>query len=210
MGYQKLEGIPLSRIFTTLEEEVLKQLSVEISAFLSQLHTPELITLFPNQNFSPYEYKQEWDTFYQDTQGKIFPLLTSSQKRWVERLFTIFLDEKENFNFEPKLIHGDFDITNILVDPKTKHVSGIVDFEKARIYDPAADLLFFDEGDSFLNGIIKNYKYEINTSFINRMKFLYGRAGLAYMAFGSENDRLGMIKTGMEMLKKRMKRFPLY
>ena len=208
MGYQKLDGIPLSRIFLSLEKEVIKQVSLDISAFLSQLHSPELTKLFPSQNFSPEGYRQEWETFYQKTQSEIFPLLTSLQKRWIDKLFTLFLNEGENFKFEPKVIHGDFDISNILYDSKTKHVSGIVDFEETQIYDPAADLLFFNEGDSFLKGILKYYKYEINTSFMNRMKFLYGRAGLAYIAFGSENNRPGMVETGKELLNKRMKQFP--
>ncbi len=209
MGYEKLDGIPLSRIFLSLKKEVLKQLSLDISSFLSQLHSPELTKSFPNQNFSLKGYKQEWKTFYQKTQDEIFPLLTKSQKRWIAKLFTIFLDEEENFEFEPKVIHGDFDISNILYDPKTKHISGIVDFEETRIYDPAADLLFFNEGDSFLKVILKNYKYEINTGFVNRMKFLYGRAGLAYIFFGYKNNLPGMVKTGKEMLIKRMKQFPL-
>ncbi|GAH43787.1 unnamed protein product, partial [marine sediment metagenome] len=37
-----------------------------------------------------------------------------------------------------------------LVDPKTFKITGIVDFEESRIYDPAVDFLFYDEGDVFL------------------------------------------------------------
>ncbi|MFX0076349.1 MAG: phosphotransferase [Candidatus Hermodarchaeota archaeon] len=132
-----------------------------------------------------------------------------NSKKWIANLFNTFLDEKENFNFKYTIIHGDFDISNILVDPESFKVTGIVDFEEARIYDPAADFLFFDQGDEFIQEMLSNYKGEIDNNFQKRMKFLYGRACLAYIEFGLKHKLPDLVNVGFELLEIRMKRFPI-
>jgi aminoglycoside 2''-phosphotransferase len=206
MGYRKLEGIPLSKGFLELNRETKERIAKDIASFLSELHSPNLVKEFANIDYSPKDYHQEWDSYYQKIQNTILFLLEPDQQRWINRLFDDFLSEKENFKFIPKLIHGDFDISNILFNPKTQRISGIVDFEETRIYDPAADFLFYSEGEQFLEKIVANYSYTINTGFRNRMKFLFGRAGLSYIEFGHMTDRPEMIDVGLKMLDARRKR----
>jgi aminoglycoside 2''-phosphotransferase len=208
MGYKKLEGIPLSLYFFKLDLKTKERIAKEIATFLSELHSPDLVKKFSNNNYSPEDYHQEWKVYHQKIQTEILPLLQTNQQRWVNRLFDDFLGEKENFKFFPKVVHGDFDTSNILFNPKTQHISGIVDFEETRVYDPAANFLFFREGDNFLEKIIENYTYEVNTGFRNRMKFLFGRGCLGYIEFGHMTDRLEMIGVGKKMLDERMKMFP--
>ena len=86
--------------------------------------------------FSCESYKNIWEKYYEKIKVSIFDSMSATQKRWITNLFKNFLAEKENFNFKYAIVHGDFDISNILVDPKSFKITGIVDFEDSRIYDP--------------------------------------------------------------------------
>lgn len=209
MGYKKIEGIPLSKYFFSLDNEAKERVAEDIASFLSELHSLELVKVFSNNKFSTEDYRNAWDNYFQEIHNEIFPILQTEQQKWLTFLFYDFLDEKENFDFSPKVVHGDFDVSNILFNPKTQGISGIVDFEDTRLYDPAVDLLFFREGEFFMEKILENYPYKVNTGFRNRMKFLFGRTCLAYIEFGHMNNRPEMVKVGLEMLDDRMKRFPM-
>ncbi|MFW9822915.1 MAG: hypothetical protein ACFFE4_08280, partial [Candidatus Thorarchaeota archaeon] len=88
-------------------------------------------------------------------------------------------------------------------------ITGIIDFEECSIYDPAYDLLFFDEGPEFLKTLLLNYEFSEDPSLHSRMKFLYCRTCMEYLEFGIDHDRIGMIKAGKAMLKKNMEKFPV-
>ena len=214
MGYKKLEGTPLSQCFNEASKNVKVRVAREIGEFLSELHSDKLFQeALGNQivksSFSCKIYREKWERYFEKIQSTIFKSMDSTQKKWIINLFTSFLNEQENFNFKYTIIHGDFDITNIIVDPITFKLTGIVDFEESRIYDPAADFIFYDEGDIFLNEILSSYQGIIDKNFENRMKFLYGRSGLEYIDFGYENNISDMVEAGFQILRKAMKRFPI-
>jgi len=214
MGYEKIDGIPLSKCYYKTSKREKLQIAKEISIFLSELHSDEFLnevirnTLI-DITFSCERYREKWEKYFEKIQVSLFNSMNSTQKRWITNLFNTFLNEKENFNFKYTIIHGDFDTSNILIDPKSLKITGIVDFEESRIYDPAADFLFYDEGNDFLKEILSNYKGEIDRSFENRMKFLYGRSCLAYIEFGMKHNIPDMIEAGFQLLKIRMNRFPI-
>ncbi len=93
-------------------------------------------------------------------------------------------------------------------DISVPEITGIIDFEECSIYDPAYDLLFFDEGPEFLDTLLLKYDHSDDPSLYARMKFLYCRTCIEYLEFGIEHDRLGMIEAGKKMLKKNMAKFP--
>ncbi len=94
-----------------------------------------------------------------------------------------------NFLYKPVIVHGDFDITNVLIDPKSFEVTGIIDFETIKISDPAIDFLFYKEGESFVQELLNAYQHEIDGGFKNRMKFLFCRTFLSYLNFGITHNR---------------------
>ena len=206
MGYKKIEGLSLSRYFeSSLVEELLK-IGKEIAKFLSELHSKEILNkLVGNEiisgEFSPISYRAYWNNYYEMAEERIFPLLSKQEREWVYMLFSRFLDNKENFRFNPVIIHGDFDTSNILIDPNGYKVTGVIDFEETRMYDPAADFLFFEEGPKFLNQIILNYKGIIDTNFEERQRFLFGRTCLAYIEFGITHDMKDMVNWGLKRLR---------
>ncbi|MFW9972293.1 MAG: phosphotransferase family protein [Candidatus Odinarchaeota archaeon] len=214
MGYKKIDGIPLSKCFYKTSREEKFRIARRIGEFLSELHSGDLYKVaLRNQiiddTFSCEKYKIEWKNYLEKAQKNIFQLLNSNQKKWITNLFDTFLKNQANFNFRYSIVHGDFDISNIIVNPHTFDITGVVDFEQSRIYDPAVDFLFYDEGDTFLNNIFLSYKRETDPEFKERMKFLYGWSCLAYIDFGMKNDLPDLIEAGFELLKNKMNRFPV-
>ncbi|MFX0041724.1 MAG: phosphotransferase family protein [Candidatus Hodarchaeota archaeon] len=204
-GYEKITGISLSKCFNKTSKSDKIKIAKEVGAFLSQLHGENFLKkALRNKIFKEIitleDYKQEWQNYFNQIQSNIFSLLNSYQKDWVSKLFRIFLREEKNFNFTPVIIHGDFDTSNILVNPKTFKIMGIIDFEDSKIYDPAADFIFYEEGDIFLKTLLASYKGNKDQNFTNRMKFLYGCTCLHYIKFGVENDLNDMVKYGLQML----------
>ncbi len=207
VGYKKIRGQSLSRCFHRAIEEQKIVIAKKIGEILSALHSPEVLHLFETKwktDFTPETYLQNWQEFFIQVQKKLYPLFTPAQKEWVEQLFDDFLGADENFQFVPRVVHGDFDITNILVDPESFQVTGVIDFEETNVYDPAADLLFFDEGQFFQNQVLKSYKGIKDPTLMERMKFLMNRCGLIYIKWGLEHERPRMVDAGFEMLKKAM------
>lgn len=217
VGYEMIPGISLSRCLKNFSLQNQATVASQIGIFLTQLHSSSLRAQFDikTTDYKSSEeflhiYKEQWAQLFQKTQKIIYPLFSKDQQEWIEHIFMEFLSNPQNFIFEPCFIHGDFDTSNILVDPISAKITGVIDFEDCRLYDPAADLLFFDEGAEFLEEIIDHYNAHIvDQPFRNRMKFLYSRTCLAYIEWGMDNNRPELVKAGMEIMGKNMKKFPL-
>ncbi|UCC19289.1 MAG: phosphotransferase [Promethearchaeota archaeon] len=213
IGYKKIEGSPLSRCFYKASKDQRIKIAKEIGLFLSELHSNDLFqealkNKIVDNVFSCKKYKKDWQKFLEEVQTTVFHMLNSAQRKWITNLFDKFLNNEKNFDFKYTIIHGDFDISNIIVNPKTFKITGIVDFEESRIYDPAADFLFYDEGDAFVRSIFSSYTRKIDDNFEERMKFLYGWSFLAYIKFGIEHNLSDMIEAGFQLLKIKMEKFP--
>ncbi len=214
MGYKKINGISLSRCFNRTTKIDQENIAIQLGRFLSELHSRKVYqrictTWKSEQDFNPSQYQCYWQNYFKMVQENAYPLLDTQQKKWVSQIFLQFLDEKKNFDFIPCVVHRDFDTSNVLVDPLTFEVTGIIDFEETGIYDPAGDFVFYDEGGFFLNHLLANYNGVKDRNFKNRMKFLYCCAGLIYIQTGLEGRIPKMVKYGIQMVNSRMKRFPL-
>ena len=214
VGYKKIEGISLSRCFKRIPEEFLEEIAKSIGKFLSKLHSNEIKEKIKKKHrFLPTKldleyYHSFWNNTFIKTKKIIFPIIKIHQRDWLNTIFSDFLNDSNNFSFEPRITHCDFDTSNILVDPQSLKVKGIIDFENTQLWDPAADLLFFNEGEIFLEQILNSYSFKVEDSFRNRMKFLFCRTCVSYMEFGIENNYPKMIEAGIDILNNNMKIFP--
>ncbi|MHA2050967.1 MAG: phosphotransferase family protein [Promethearchaeota archaeon] len=215
VGYEKIPGVSLSRIFFKTNLSYKLKIAEQVASFLNVLHSKSICKKFAEE-FKIREllkgdsFKQYWIKRLERLRKVVFSEIKSFEQKWLERVFDEFLLNENNFQFSPNLVHGDFDITNILVNPDTDipEITGIIDFEECSIYDPAYDLQFFDEGSEFLNTLLLKYEYSDDPSLHSRMKFLYCRTCIEYLEFGIDHNRIGMIEAGKRMLKKNMKMFP--
>ncbi len=209
MVYEKIPGISLSKCFNEIKTSQKNKIAFQIEDFLSELHSLRLDEPSKLKSLSTEDYYDYWMKVNIEMKKEISPKLNSEQKNWLDNVFKDFLEDDRNFKFNPCVIHGDFDTSNILVDPNSFNITGIIDFEESSIFDPAADFLFYDEGEVFLKNILNKYKGIKEESFLNRMKFLYCRTCLPYFQFGLKNNRMDVYSEGMRKLKKNMKNFPI-
>ena len=213
VGYKKINGISLSRCFDRTTKDDQESITVQLGEFLSELHSRKVYqkvytTWKSEQKFNPSQHQLYWQNYLKIAQEKAYHLMDTDQKKWVSQIFHEFLDESKNFDFIPCVVHRDFDTTNILVDPTSFEVTGIIDFEETGVYDPAGDFIFFDEGEFFLNNLLDNYNGFKDRRLKHRMKFLYCRAGLIYILTGLDYNIPRMVDYGLYLIRKRMKRFP--
>ncbi|MHA2006911.1 MAG: phosphotransferase family protein [Promethearchaeota archaeon] len=215
VGYKKIPGISLSRVFAKTNAFYRQKIADQVATFLNVLHSKPICKKFAelfkiSEPLRGDSYKQYWLRRLERLRKVVFPEIKPFEQNWLETIFDEFLSNEINFNFTPNLIHGDFDTSNILVNPDTNmpEITGIIDFEECSIYDPAYDLQFFDEGPEFLNTLLLKYEYSADPSLHSRIKFLYCRQCIEYLEFGIDHNRKGMIKAGKRMLKKNMNKFP--
>ncbi|MHA2493860.1 MAG: phosphotransferase family protein [Candidatus Hodarchaeales archaeon] len=214
VGYRKIPGNSLNRCFHRATPDQRKQLAQQLGSFLSELHSFEIYQAFLSKwptNFTPAAYRQYWEKYFLNVSENLYSRFSSTQKEWVANLFTNFLEEPENFRFIPRVVHGDFDTSNILVDPRSFRITGIIDFEDLGVWDPAADFLFYDEGLDFIEQLLASYQGPLGDNLEQRMYFLENRKPLSYLLTGFEWEYPQMIDAGFKMLEERMKTdYPCY
>lgn len=174
IGYFMICGIPLRKeILKELERGTIELVSRQLAIFLRELHSiPKQKILDSDIPKSEIPSKHEdWLDLYQRLQDNIFPRFSSSTQLRVKKHFESFLEDKSNFDYELKLIHGYLGGEHILFNKKKKRVGGIIDFGNAGLGDPAMDIavLIYNYGEDFLSNIYQTYPKI--TLYLNRAKF---------------------------------------
>ena len=114
----------------------------------------------------------------------------------VERHFTSYLQNPEHFSYRPVLRHGDFGGSNILFDPSTQAISGIIDFGSTTLGDPACDLaglLWY--GEQFMRKLADTYP--MTDQLWERIRFCHGTFALQEALFGVENNDPDAFRAGI-------------
>ncbi|PWI47149.1 hypothetical protein CEE45_13110 [Candidatus Heimdallarchaeota archaeon B3_Heim] len=213
MGYKKIPGISLSKFIHKIDNTYLIKLAKSIGRFLNQLHNKKLVKIYTDNFGVDYtnfidSYHDVWEKEYREVKSIVWSFVEDYQKAWIQTLYTRFLSKISDFTFEPTIVHGDFDTSNILVDPISCNLSGIIDFEETKIFDPAVDFLFFREGKLFLNELMATYNGVIDKYFVERMQFTFSRAFIPYILYGANNNIPTLIEAGLQLLSERMTIFP--
>ncbi|MHA2142443.1 MAG: phosphotransferase family protein [Candidatus Thorarchaeota archaeon] len=203
MGYRMIPGTSLTRHFDSTNTEQQHYLGKQVGLFLSQLHAIDGgdLGIGEDGSYKPEESRLEFQRVFAQVQDSVFPELSKTEIEWTEGLFHDFLDSNEDFEFEPVFIHGDFDTSNILVDPETFNVTGIIDFEESRVYDPAADFIFLSEGVEFLSSLLGAYTSKLDYRLGERVLFRLGRQPFIYILWGTDHGLEPMVRYGYAALR---------
>ncbi|UCD45317.1 MAG: aminoglycoside phosphotransferase family protein [Candidatus Bathyarchaeota archaeon] len=208
VGYRKIPGVSLSRCFEGASREQRRSIAEWLGGFLTELHSDRVLAEFMERfpsDFTLDWYRRYWERWLHEIREKVFPVLNPQQRGWASELVEGFIGDSDNFLFTPRVVHGDFDTSNVLVDPGSYDVTGVIDFEEARIWDPAADLLFFWEGESFIEDLLNSYSLPLGPNLDERRTFLTKRTPFIYIMWGLEHEHRGMVDAGFEMLENRMR-----
>lgn len=205
-GYQKLPGVVLEAY--PLERPELQVIAPQIARFLTELHTLALSSALQEflGRFDHEAYKSKIDGFYREVCDVALPRLSPEQQDWAQRIFEEFLSNENVWRFEPTLIHGDLDSSNILYHPCRARIVGIIDFEESCIGDPACDFcsLLAEYGRDFLEEVLRNYGGRLDGTFRDRVSFHSRRIVFHEMMYGIENEDDDFLRHGMERLKRAM------
>jgi aminoglycoside 2''-phosphotransferase len=126
-GYRKISGITIGS--SRFRKEWLRPLAAQIAECLKQLHTVRLKSnRFPDiPVYSPKEWLRSTRVQYRKIRNIVYPLLNSKHRARSEEFWQSLLLELRDANFEPTLIHGDLGTENILFDPSSVRLTGILD-----------------------------------------------------------------------------------
>lgn len=138
-GYRKISGVTVQSL--PFRKEWTRPLAVQIASFLKELHKVR----FEGNRFNamPMYSPEEWFSSiglqYRKVRSIVYPLLGSRLRARSETFWQILLSEFREASFEPTLIHGDLGIYNILFDPASVRLTGILDWGYMQISDPALE-----------------------------------------------------------------------
>lgn len=158
IAYRRVPGETLTReLLYELTPRARRAVAGELGEFLHELHHAPLTEGLPATS-APVHF-QDWIDIRRRVEQKLYPLLMKHQIQWAERLFDGILDDPDNFNYQPQLIHGDLGCYHILYVPQTGRLGGVIDFGVAGVGDPADDLAVLIQyyGETFVQEVVKAY-----------------------------------------------------
>ncbi|MFX0107361.1 MAG: phosphotransferase family protein [Candidatus Hodarchaeota archaeon] len=212
MGYKMISGASLTQYFESTSIKEQRFLGAQVGRFLTQLHAidGQSLDIGEDGTYDSKDSHSEFIEVFERVQDLVYPNLEKNEIDWTDALFHDFLDFEENFNFEPVLIHGDFDTSNILVNTETFTITGILDFEETRVYDPATDFIFLSEGYEFLSSLLNTYSGRIDPRLGDRVLFRLGRAPFIYILWGTDNGLESMVAYGYSALRENILNWTKY
>jgi aminoglycoside 2''-phosphotransferase len=134
---------------------------------------------------------------YGRIQAKLFPHMREEARQAVTRHFTDYFAHADAYAFEPRLRHGDFGTGNILYDPVTRSITGILDFGGATLGDPAVDFAgLLGYGEEFCRPCAQVYPGLEEMQ--ERIRFYWGTFALEEALFGVENGDERAFASGIQ------------
>ena len=207
VGYVKIPGQSLDKLWKFITGEKIISIAKELGLFLAQFHSSTMqkhyVSRFNVVPLTQDDIARDFKEIFDRVKNIIYPMITNSLQKHLEALFTDYLDNFDKCRFTPCVTHQDFDTSNILIDPESYKISGIIDFEDMNLGDPAYDLVFIAQGRSFSDTLLSNYANK-DEFLLKRISFYYQRTGIPYLLYGIDHNLPDMIKYGKYMLNKRM------
>ena len=142
---------------------------------------------------------EECADIYARIQEKLFGSMRPDAREWAAGHFEGFLEDANNFEYEPVLKHGDFGPSNILFDREKRIVTGVIDFGSSGMGDPAYDFagLLSGYGEGFIE-YCGDFYPEVEV-YMERIRFYQGTFALLEALFGVENGDEAAFIAGMAM-----------
>lgn len=201
MGYPKIEGEPLwnPRFQSIKDQQVLEHLATQLAGFLWELHHLPLDQF--ERNLPLNDLLQDWQKMYEEIRTLVIPKLSPESQDAISHHFETYLNQAAEHPFKPALRHGDFGSGNILYNPQTQSISGIIDFGFAGLGDPALDVAAaMTFGESFFNYFYAAYPQL--DSLIERARFYKGTFALQEALYGLKYGDAQAFERGIAAYKK--------
>ncbi|MBB6675628.1 phosphotransferase family protein [Cohnella nanjingensis] len=199
-GYRFLPGTPLwEESLTRIEnDDVVQGLASQLAAFLLDLHSISTDSSDGFPHLEDSDPREEMYQLYHGIQTKLFPFMRKEAQEEVSVSFETFLNRDSSPTFRPALIHGDFGASNILWEPETCRISGIVDFGGSGLGDPAYDFagLWASYGEAFLDRCVS--LYPDGNEIADRARFYRSTFALQEALHGFDNGDKQAFENGIQ------------
>jgi hypothetical protein len=117
---------------------VLQAIATQAATFLKELHSIPPDEAFPGA-LARFDPLAEWADLYARIRERLFPHMRPDAREGVAQHFEAFLRDPGSAAIRPALTHGDYGGGNLLFDPQTQRLTGVIDFDHAGVGDPAVD-----------------------------------------------------------------------
>ncbi|MBO0992882.1 phosphotransferase family protein [Bacillus sp. SD088] len=202
-GYKLIDGVPMWResLEGVKSVEVIKRLASQLVSFLSEIHSVSKEKASRDLNLKINNPQEEMSILYDKIQTKLFPYIRQEAQKEITKSFKTFLNGEACANIEITLIHGDFGASNILWNPDTRKVSGIIDFGGSYLGDPAYDFagILSSYGKDFFD-ICMNL-YPNGDQIRERVEFYKSTFALQEALHGFENQDSQAFESGIKDYK---------
>lgn len=175
---------------------------IQLVEFLKQLHwIPQNLV----HDLDPWPQHSEPDTvFVQQMKQTLEKRLSGHISKPTLHAIYSYLDALffDSTPTNPVVVHTDLQGKNMLYDPETKRITGILDFTDARIGNAAVDFChFFDLSPDLLRKLIEQYRGFRDQTFFNTVFFLTKRTVL----FEIMNEKV--FKEDTECMLKKLEKY---
>ena len=198
MGYPYIPGQPLWREdFRAISDESgLSRMAGQLADFLRTLHSLPAEEIVPAGQ-PVADTSADMRELYRRIQGKLYGYMRADAREAVTAHFERFLAEAEQ-SPAPALRHGDFGTGNILHNPDSLNITGILDFSFTGPGDPAADFagLYVSYGEEFYRRCVA--VYPALATALDRVHFYRGIFALEEALFGLENNDDDAFRSGIQ------------
>ncbi|MCZ0702436.1 aminoglycoside 2''-phosphotransferase [Natronobacillus azotifigens] len=199
-GYNLIEGVPLWKesLDGIKSGELVSVLASQLVSFLKELHSIRGDKASQDLNLKTSNSREEMYNLHNKIQSKLFPYIRKNAQEEISHSFETYLNGKAFSNLDSTLIHGDFGSSNILWNPETSRISGIIDFGGSRLGDPAYDFagILSSYGKEFFDMCIDLYPNGDEIS--ERVKFYESTFALQEALHGVENDDKQAFENGIK------------
>lgn len=197
-GYPMIPGEPLSQLtLQTADDQAVVILAGQLATFLRSLHgvPPSAVSA----DLTNLDGRERWTDLYTRVRERLGPHLRPDARIEVARHFEAFLDDSRSFEYGPVIRHGDFGAGNILVDPATSRLSGVIDFDSAGLGDPAVDLATVVAPGGYGNAFVQAFRsaYPVTDAILARCEFYRGTWALQEALHGIDVGDAGAFERGI-------------
>ncbi len=201
-GYRKIEGQPLRAADVGVRSALLG----ELASMVSELHAfpADLARRLLGVEGSVEIWRARYDDLGALALERVAPLVSASTARRLGAALTSFLGG--DFDFTPVLVHGDLGTEHVLVDQAGPRPVGMIDFESARVGDPAIDFvgLWITLGPDRTTTVLDAYEGPIDDGFAARLRAYWWFGSVHAVLYGLDEGRGDIVDDGLRELDRRL------
>lgn len=182
VGYRKIEGNKLEKSdLTSKEGRVDSEITQQIATFFNQLHSIDTSEA-KQWGLKEQNFRSQYENELEDARDHLFNLLEQTFpkeagqiKSYIDELFNKYLNNENNFNYKPAVLHGDLEAEHIVFDRSSQEIKGVIDWGGVRIGDPDYDLFrpYSHYGREFIEEFLKYYPHPNPEQLLDKLDFFF-------------------------------------